>query len=300
MPPPPAKWKGKFEFTGSVTCNNKLIGARNLLGGGSSDPPFDYTGHGTHTSSTAAGNFVDWEIVHVLPATIVDSAEGEKIKAYVTSSSTTSATIVFKGTKIGSKDAPSVAYFSSRGLNSQSPSILKPDIIGPRLNILTAWPTSVENINSTFNIISGTSMYCPHLNGIVALLKIAHPDWSPVVIKSVTTNQSNCEDRPILDERELHADVFAIGAGHIDRGRSGPSSSGMLITDRVPVRVVTNLISEHSSWSQGICEITSALDIKFETIDGHESGCDDSLVNDTSYMEVIYRLEQYMQVPKFI
>lgn len=160
------------------------------------------------------------KIVHVLPATIVDSAEGEKIKAYVTSSSTTSATIVFKGTKIDSKDAPSVVYFSSRGLNSRSPSILKPDIIGPRLNILTAWPTSVKNINSTFNIISGTSMYCPHLNGIVALLKIAHPNWSSVAIKFVTTNQSNCEDRPILDERELHADVFAIGAGHVNPGKA--------------------------------------------------------------------------------
>ncbi|PHT64173.1 hypothetical protein T459_32046 [Capsicum annuum] len=59
MPPPPAKWKGKCEFTGSITCNNKLISARNLLGGGSSDPPFDDSGHGTHTSSTISGNFVD-------------------------------------------------------------------------------------------------------------------------------------------------------------------------------------------------------------------------------------------------
>ncbi|KAH0666830.1 hypothetical protein KY285_028036 [Solanum tuberosum] len=58
MPPPSAKWKGKCEFSGTVTCNNKLIGARNFLGG-STDPPFDQEGHGTHTSSTAAGHFVD-------------------------------------------------------------------------------------------------------------------------------------------------------------------------------------------------------------------------------------------------
>ncbi|PHT93114.1 hypothetical protein T459_00996 [Capsicum annuum] len=31
----------------------------NLLGGGPSDPPFDDSGHGTHTTSMAAGNFVD-------------------------------------------------------------------------------------------------------------------------------------------------------------------------------------------------------------------------------------------------
>lgn len=31
----------------------------------------------------------------------------------------------------------------------------------------------------------------------------------------------------------------------------------MLITSRAPARVVTNLVSEHGSWSQDVCEITS-------------------------------------------
>ena len=48
------------------------------------------------------------------------------------------------------------------------------------------------------------------------------------------------------------------------------------------------------------CKSCLALDIMFEIIDGHGGGCDDSLINDTSYMKVIYRLEQCMQVPKFI
>ncbi|KAF3664549.1 putative subtilisin-like protease-like [Capsicum annuum] len=65
-------------------------------------------------------------------------------------------------------------------------------------------------------------MSCPYLSGI-ALLKIAHPDWSPAAIKSAimtTTDQSNREGRPILDERELHADVFAIGAGHVNLAKA--------------------------------------------------------------------------------
>ncbi|KAI5009044.1 hypothetical protein ZWY2020_010092 [Hordeum vulgare] len=52
VPPPPSKWKGSCK---AVRCNNKLIGAKSLVG---DDNSYDYDGHGTHTSSTAAGNFV--------------------------------------------------------------------------------------------------------------------------------------------------------------------------------------------------------------------------------------------------
>ncbi|KAK1603851.1 hypothetical protein QYE76_027524 [Lolium multiflorum] len=51
VPPPPARWKGSCK---AARCNNKLIGAKWFVGGDSADE----VGHGTHTSSTAAGNFV--------------------------------------------------------------------------------------------------------------------------------------------------------------------------------------------------------------------------------------------------
>ncbi|GLT64281.1 hypothetical protein SLA2020_367850 [Shorea laevis] len=60
MPPPPARWKGKCEFNGTTNCNNKIIGAKTFQGGRRQvgPGPFDVTGHGSHTASTAAGNFV--------------------------------------------------------------------------------------------------------------------------------------------------------------------------------------------------------------------------------------------------
>ncbi|KAL7160255.1 hypothetical protein ABFS83_01G081500 [Erythranthe nasuta] len=159
---------------------------------------------------------------HVLPATHVSYDAGEKIRAYINSSSTPSAAITFQGTVIANPSAPTVASFSSRGPSLASPGILKPDIIGPGVSILAAWPVSVDNNtneNATFNMISGTSMSCPHLSGIAALLKSTHPEWSPAAIKSAimtTAGQLNLEGGPIEDERHLPADVFALGAGHVN------------------------------------------------------------------------------------
>ncbi|KAM0046072.1 putative peptidase S8/S53 domain superfamily [Helianthus debilis subsp. tardiflorus] len=39
-------------------CNNKLIGVRNFVNS-STGSPLDEDGHGTHTSSTTARNFVE-------------------------------------------------------------------------------------------------------------------------------------------------------------------------------------------------------------------------------------------------
>ncbi|KAF7006649.1 hypothetical protein CFC21_021674 [Triticum aestivum] len=49
---PPTRWKSPCK---AVRCNNKLIGANSFTGDNDS---YGYVGHGTHTSSTAAGNFV--------------------------------------------------------------------------------------------------------------------------------------------------------------------------------------------------------------------------------------------------
>lgn len=69
-------------------------------------------------------------------------------------------------------------------------SLTQPDIIAPGSNILAAWsPVASLYWSEKYAIISGTSMACPHISGIVALIKSVHPEWSPAAIKSalVTT-----------------------------------------------------------------------------------------------------------------
>ncbi|KAK7389696.1 hypothetical protein VNO78_24959 [Psophocarpus tetragonolobus] len=164
---------------------------------------------------------------HVLPATAVGATAGDEIRRYIGNSrSTATATIVFKGTRLGVRPAPVVASFSARGPNPESPEILKPDVIAPGLNILAAWPDHVgpsgvpsDGRRTEFNILSGTSMACPHVSGLAALLKAAHPDWSPAAIKSALMTTAYTVDNkgdPMLDESTGNVSlVFDFGAGHV-------------------------------------------------------------------------------------
>ena len=66
--PVPAKYLGVCDpsdpqHNAAYTCNNKLIGAYTYTG--ETVSPEDTQGHGTHTASTAAGNFVDATLVGV-------------------------------------------------------------------------------------------------------------------------------------------------------------------------------------------------------------------------------------------
>ncbi|KAJ0770111.1 putative cucumisin [Helianthus annuus] len=125
----------------------------------------------TNSQSDGATTVAD---AHVLPVSHLNYKDGRIILEYFSSSLSPVASIIFRGTVIGDKSAPQVASFSSRGPSLASPGILKPDIIGPGVSILAAWPTSVDNTstNAPFNVVSGTSMSCPHLSGIAALLLV--------------------------------------------------------------------------------------------------------------------------------
>ncbi|KAL4592837.1 hypothetical protein LXL04_005843 [Taraxacum kok-saghyz] len=161
---------------------------------------------------------------HVIPASYVGYKHGVTILEYMNSTSSPVAGIEFHGTVIGDKSAPQVTSFSSRGPSKATPGILKPDIIGPGVSILAAWPVSIDNKTTIpFNVVSGTSMSCPHLSGIAALLKSAHPDWSPAAIKSAimtTADLVNLKNQPIEDERELPANLFAVGSGHVNPSKA--------------------------------------------------------------------------------
>ncbi|CAN1186196.1 Subtilisin-like protease 3 [Linum perenne] len=162
------------------------------------------------------GKVVLCDTYSVLPASSISFDAGNVIKNYIKSSPSPMATITFKGTVFGLSYSPQVAVFSSRGPSAASPGILKPDILGPGVHVLAAWSKAVDNNNnntsSTFNVISGTSMSCPHLSGIAALLKTSHPDWSPAAIKSAIMTTADHTN----NQQFVEADLFATGSGQVN------------------------------------------------------------------------------------
>jgi hypothetical protein len=110
--------------------------------------------------------------------------------------------------------------FSSRGPNAFAADIIKPDVTAPGIQIL-AGNSPFPDPNSTppgelFQAIAGTSMSSPHVAGVFALLKQAHPEWSAAMAKSalMTTAHQNVLD----NDRTNPADPFDMGAGHIRPG----------------------------------------------------------------------------------
>ncbi|KAK8473545.1 hypothetical protein PHAVU_001G165266 [Phaseolus vulgaris] len=180
----------------------------------------------TNTEINLGEDSVD---VHVLPASLVGFDEAVTLKDYINSTRRPLARIEFGGTVIGKSRAPAVARFSARGPSYTNPSILKPDVIAPGVNIIAAWPQNLgptglpeDSRRVNFSVMSGTSMACPHVSGIAALVRSAHPGWSPAAIKSAIMTTAEATDhtgRPILDESQP-AGVFDMGAGHVNPQRA--------------------------------------------------------------------------------
>ncbi|XP_031475614.1 subtilisin-like protease SBT5.3, partial [Nymphaea colorata] len=170
------------------------------------------------------GNVVNPE-PYVLPATQLRLNDSKELFAYINSRKMAVAYVGPSITKLRTTPAPVMAFFSSRGFNSITPDILKPDITAPGVEILASYnpllsPSeyNFDKRRSNFTLLSGTSMSCPHVSGIVGLLKNAHPDWSPAAIRSAimtTAIQQDNLKKPITNGPKSVATPLDYGSGHL-------------------------------------------------------------------------------------
>ncbi|CAN0917947.1 Subtilisin-like protease SBT1.7 [Linum grandiflorum] len=99
---------------------------------------------------------------HLLPATAVGQKTGDAIKKYLTSDPSPTATILFEGTKLGIEPSPVVAAFSSRGPNSITPEILKPDIIAPGAEDYLGFLCALNYTDMQIKSVARKNYTCDH------------------------------------------------------------------------------------------------------------------------------------------
>ncbi|XP_065878994.1 subtilisin-like protease SBT4.4 [Euphorbia lathyris] len=165
----------------------------------------------------SSGDFEDISFTWPLPALVLTDKRFRALGTYLNSSRHPVAKLL-KSEEIKDTSAPIVASFSSRGPNLIVPDLLKPDIVAPGVAILAAYPPTLPpttNAQDTrrvsFNVLSGTSMACPHAAGIAAYIKTFHPKWSPSAIKSAIMTTALPLNATVNSGAE-----FAYGSGGIN------------------------------------------------------------------------------------
>jgi hypothetical protein len=125
--------------------------------------------------------------------------------------------------------------------------------MAPGALVLEAWSPNIRigrdwkqrALHSYYNILSGTSIACPHATGVAALLKGAHPEWSPTAIESAMMTTADTYDNthsPIKEDtkKKSIASPLAMGSGQI---RPNQALDPGLIYDATPQDYVNLLCS---------------------------------------------------------
>jgi subtilisin family serine protease len=105
--------------------------------------------------------------------------------------------------------ADTVSEFSSRDVRGPA---LKPDVAAPGDTIASALTGSGSDVL----VISGTSMASPHVAGIAALVRQAHPDWSVAEVKATVVNTAGADVHSLDGQQGPIAAPNRVGAGRVD------------------------------------------------------------------------------------
>jgi subtilisin family serine protease len=219
---------------------------------------------------------------HVLPTVHMLNDVGQPLKDYLVANPGAVTVSFTAGEAKYSPDDPRVkpnamASFSSRGVNTAAEDIIKPDVTAPGVSILAGNTPILYSgqpghgaQGQYFQAIMGTSMSSPHVAGLFALLKEAHPGWSPAMARSalMTTAYS---DGVMKEDGVTAADPFDIGAGHVNPG--GKANKGSAFEPGLAYDAglfeyagfICGVTDEF--WVPGTCEFLESLGIPFDASD---------------------------------
>lgn len=109
------------------------------------------------------------------------------------------------------------AGFSSWGPTNTY--LVKPDVVAPGVNILSSIPHQFcagdawVATKGCWTFMQGTSMATPHLAGMAAVVRAAHPSWDAWQVRSAIINTANQNGVLTADGSSVVTDVQKVGAG---------------------------------------------------------------------------------------
>jgi minor extracellular serine protease Vpr len=151
----------------------------------------------------------------LIPAVFLSQDGGEALRDWVSSTPAAVARINARQMAIYNNFWQDYMWESSAAGPNGNPNVLKPDLIAPGVNILSAASPSFTG-GHDFQFLRGSSTATPHVAGAAALVIQQHPDWTPVQIKSALTNSA--EQKITQADGITAATPFEMGVGRLDLG----------------------------------------------------------------------------------
>ncbi len=168
-----------------------------------------------------------------LPSVNLSAADGAQLAGLLALHPDATATL---GAATATDSTPDVlAAFSGRG---PAGSTLKPDLVAPGVDVLGA---TVEGGVPAFAYGSGTSLAAAVTAGGAALLRAAHPSWTPGQVRSALQTTAAL---PVLLPDGTAAGPADRGAGRIDLAAA--TNVALLLDERTPAFVAAAIDPAHA------------------------------------------------------
>ncbi|HWE50871.1 MAG TPA: S8 family serine peptidase [Bryobacteraceae bacterium] len=211
-----------------------------------------------------------------IPSTFVGFDDGQTIRTYLKTNPSATVSISPNLAAFSVSSFNQMASFSSRGPTLGSIPGLKPDVAAVGTNLYLAgqsYDPNGELYSATGYLISqGTSFSTPQISGVAALVKQAHPGYTPAQIKSAVVNTASQN----VTDNGPSASVLAVGAGQANAAAAIASnltaspvsvSFGVITAASLPGNQTINLTNTGTT----TLNLTAALTLRTTETNAHIS-----------------------------